>query len=379
MQNRRCGLCGLYGCRHVNPRLPPELNRGTTTLTMGENVGEPMTDLARVPTIPIGTSPTAKEATNRVIIPPPPLVPKVDGITVGASLVKKEKELLPAIGLVDTSAAPIGTKEFQKIDMKTDWVHCNICKARVFVRYLDMHLKVHTHNFEPSAITNSSIGNTTSRAIVRTNHTGSSIITPAPSYSARKPEVKGPILSKIETYRYRQLDQACCASSVSSDGMYSDFTIIFWEKDRPGVVSTMYTGNNSSYTIKDWERFSIHIVYDSLEDYYMLTSKLLKRGQHSFYDSEEACPDKICEQSELFSEIKRALLFFRISPKAAYKHFRKLFKIPMVTEYDANGKAVITQSKNCEALQERLKKSSSSSSTGWANHGHHGWQDHEYD
>lgn len=334
-------------------------------------------------TIPMGAS---SAATNRVLIPPPPLVPKVVGITL---VPKQEKDFLPGdrlpVGktfmpsvITDTPMAPIGTKESQKIDMKTDWVHCNICKARVFVRYLDMHLKVHTQNFEPSAITSSNVGNTTSSALARTNFNhgpvGTSIITPAPSYSTRTAEPRGPILSKIETYKFRQLDQACCASSVSSDGRYSDFTIIFWEKDKPGVVSTSYAGG-SSYTVKDWERFSIHIVYDSVEDYYTLTSKLLKRGQYSSFDSEESCPDKICEQSELFSEIKRALLFFRISPKAAYKHFRKLFRVQTLTEYDASGRAIITTSKNCDALQERLKRSATSGASGV----HHGWQDHEYE
>lgn len=393
MTNKRCSVCGLYGCRHVNPRLPPMI------LSTGENVGEAMStveptvvenDSARVPTIPMGATP---ESNKRVLVPPPPPVPKV----IGVSLVPKQlpppvlvagsrtpdysaallREPVTSGIIVEPTPAPIGNKDLQSINMKTDWVNCNICRARVYIRYLDMHLKVHTHNFEPSNVTHSG-GGTTSTAIVRSysGNNPTTITTPPPS-SFKKESSATPNLSRIETYKFRQLEQACCAASVTRDGRYSDLTIVYWSEEKPGVVNASYTGS-TSYTTKDWERFSIHIVYDSVEDYYTLTSKLLKRSPHSIYDNEEACPDRICEQKELFSEIKRALLFFRISPKAAYKHFRRLFSAPMIIQHDDNGKVVFTQSKNCEILQERLKKSSSSSvaTTGWTSG--RGW-DSEHD
>lgn len=353
MTNERCSLCGLFGCRHVNPRLPPKLDQSVETLTIGESVGEPMT---------------------RVIIPPPPPVfQRREPIVVGAAIVPKSIPNLASANSFN-EAEHVVNREIQKIDMKTDWVHCNICKARVFVKYLDMHLKVHTHNFEPSQTQQGQ-----STAIVKSVPIGpvgtpTTSIIPGTSYTNRPLETRKPTLSRIERYRYRQLDQACCASSVSANGRYSDFTIIFWEKEKPGVVSSVYSGG-ASYTVKEWERFSIHIVYDSLEEYYTLTSKLMKRGQYSSYDSEDCCPDRICEQTELLSEIKRSLLFFRISPKSAYKHFRRLFNVQMNTEY-VDGKAIITQSENSNALVERLKPSTSSGNSHWQGQGWHG---HGYD
>ena len=363
MSNKRCDLCYLFGCRHVNPRLPAYDAREHTNLStisafpIGERIGDAMESFSGVvvdnplreesekrhSTIPMG--PASEMQQQRVIIPPPPPLPTLTGSTVN--------------------------KELQKIDMKNDWVHCNLCKARVCIIYLDNHLKVHTHDFEPSSIT--------STAIVRTNHTGAaSAISSSTSNvtSYKKPEEKkGPSLSKIESYKFRQLEQACAASSVSNDGRYSDFTVIFWEREKISPQSTVYSGGNTSYTSKDWERFSIHIVYDKLEDYYTITSKLLRRASYSSFDNEDTIPDRICFQEELATELKRALLFFRISPRSAYKHFRKLFSQPLVTDYDNDGRALITQTKNCETLQERMKKAPTGT---WQGHNGHGW-DHEYD
>jgi hypothetical protein len=361
--SKRCELCGLYGCRHVNPRLPREPVHGSrranlTTISpafpVGEHIGDAMEDYSgtavditekKISTIPMGPNP---ENTSRTIIPPPPALPSITPVN----------------------------KELQQIDMKDQWVHCNICKARVFIKYLDQHLKVHTHNFEPSS--------TTSTAIVKSSGVTSSFssrandVTSSSSYTStfKKPEEKpGPTLNKLEHYRFRELEQACCASSVSNDGRYSDFTIVFWEKDKPSVQSTTYAGGSTTYTTKDWERFSVHVVYDSAEDYYTITCKLLRRASYGTWDNEDTIPDRVCFQEELIPEIKKALLFFRISPKDAYKHFLDLCKEPLVTSYDEGGRAFITQTKNCDLLQERLKKSTN---TGWTGGGG-SYMGHDYD
>lgn len=345
----RCDLCGLFGCRHINSKINPmEPVHGsrnnnleiTNSFQVGEHMVDSMESFSGVPenkgvvsTIPMGPS---KESFGRVLIPPPPAMPMIPGIFVN--------------------------KELQNIDMKNEWVHCNICRARVCIRYLDQHLKVHTHNFEPSTRTS------TSTALVASSAVASAIIgngVRTSSYQHEKKEKK-PVLAAQEPYKFRQLEQACCASSVSKNGRYSDFTIIFWEKEKIGVGTTTYTGTGTSYATKDWERFTIHIVYDSIEDYYTLNAKLLKRGQYSQWDNEDsAVPDRICFQEELLTEIKRALLFFRISPRSAYKHFKKLFNQPLVTDYDKRGVAILTQTKNCEVLSEKLKKSP----TTWSGHG----------
>lgn len=352
--NHRCELCGLFMCQHTTHRRerafePPSGSRSSNSeFSVGNSIPDVMEDFSGVierPSDPetkmssFGTpyrNPIIREApstipmafsseTSRVIIPPPPAVPNISGAPVDKSL--------------------------QNIDLKNDFVICNICKARVFIRYLDQHLKVHTHNFAPTP----SVG-MTSTAIVRVPVVNSTTSTNLASTTS-KPKASGPQLSPIETYKFRPLDQACAASSVSKNGRYSDFTIVFWGKEKTTVHTNSYVGSPSSYTSGDWERFSIHIVYDSMEDYYTITSKLLKRSSHSSWDQEDTIPDRICFQEELFTEIKRALLFFKISPKAAYKHFRKLFNQDLIIDYD-DGRASIVQTKNSQALTDKIKKSS---------------------
>ena len=287
MINKRCDLCGLYACHHRRFEIANDKENAMT-----ENVIEPQRIL---------------------IVPPPP---------------------------------PVVDRTLQVIDVKKDWVTCNICSAQVCVKFLEQHLKVHIEIFQPKPST----------AIVKA---GAIPVVTTISNAVSKPEEKKPVLSAIERYKFRELEQACCTSSTSKDGRYSDFTIIFWEKGRPGIVNTSYSGGNTAYTTKEWERFSVHIVYDRIEDYFTISSKLLKRSGYSTYDNEETCPDRICLQDEIFKEVKRSMLFFRISPRVAYRHFRKLFKQEFVTEYDKSGHAVFTQSKNCETLQARLKTSNS--------------------
>ncbi|SRR5258708_4626755 len=320
---KRCEQCKLYGCRHVNPRLAPRQSDITelgSLGSLGDFVGEPMQDFSGIRT----RVANPRASNDRVIIPP--TVPPVN-------------------------------RELQSINMQNEWVNCNICKSRVFIKYLDQHLRAHTHTYQPTstAIVKVEQSNVTPQTIVSTTKKEESII---------------PKLDKPEPYRFRQLEQACCASSVSNDGRYSDFTIVFWEKDKQTVQSTVYSGGNTSYTTKDWERFSVHVVYDSLEDYFTLACKLLRRSAYGTWDNEDAIPDRICYQDELITEIKRALLFFRISPKDALDHFIVLWnEQQLIISYDENGRAFITQTENCRELDARLKKNVGTNGN-WNGRGH---------
>jgi hypothetical protein len=307
-----------------------DLTTGATLMVnIGERVGDVMEDYK-----------------NRIVIPPQPSTQETQHM--GAYQDNWQRTF-------DNKEQQPNT-ELQKINMQTDWVRCNVCKSRVFVKYLDNHLKVHTLTFEPR----------TSTAIVKVNESPPYASTTEP-YTYKKPDETKPTIKTQERYKFRQLEQACFGSTTTKDGRYSDFTIVFWEKEKPSVQSAVYSGGSSSHISRDWERFTIHIVYDSLEDYYTLTSKLSKRAQFSSWDSEDTNPDRICSQEELQSEIRRALLFQRVSPKAAYKHFRKLCKQPLQIVYDEDDRAIITQSENSEVLQERLKKTHTWSSE------HHGY------
>lgn len=397
---KRCGLCGLWACEHIKRSTEA---KGSENISLGEQVGQPLAEerekkafppppppprmvprhagataflrnesapdttkvrvadtastrtsreeedntLYKNPsTIPMGPSPEATK--QQLVIPPPPKVPSIVG---------------PSSPI--TNINDLGTKD--------SWVNCNICKAKVLVKYLDEHQKMHIGTYS-----------STSRAITREangslpSSTSSGAITVYSPPKTEKKDNNKPKLSPQEHYKYRATEVACAASTMSQDGRYSDITVIYWMRDKTGVTTTHYAGGSTSTTYGVGERLSIHVVYDSVEDYYTVTTKLLKRSSYSSWDTEENIPDRIClNAQELLEEIKRALLFFCISPKAAYKRFRKLFSQELKIEYDANGRACIVQTKNCDELFEKLKKVSSS--TEYASHGYqhgHEWGDY---
>ncbi len=371
--NKRCDQCNLYACCHI--RSAYSIEDGIVSVSdrlsipIGEHIENAMDNV--VP--------------SRVIIPPNPSVstpipyenwancktcnktkvhPSADQCfeCKNPQYMNSYRDNWDRTFKAHNKPEPQPTKELQKINMQTDWVNCNICRSHVKVAYLDKHLKVHALTFEPTNTTQ-----TTSTALVRV----SDDVVPTPITYKKTEETSKPSLRPTEHYKFRKLEQACFASSTSHDGRYSDFTIIFWEREKPTVQSAVYSGGSTSYVSKDWERFLIHVVYDSREHYYTLTSKLLKRGEYSSWDTEDANPDRICDQEELQTEIKRALLFYRINPKFAYRLFRKLCKQPIDITYNDDRLAIIAQSDNCQMLQDKLKQKPYSHTGSGHNHGHY--------
>jgi hypothetical protein len=270
----------------------------------------------------------------------------------------------------------------------TDWSQCNICRNQIHKNYLDQHIKMHVFNAERKVV--SSATEASSTAIVRvsdytttqtetkteTQTTWSSLMSNSSSTKSK------PVIQSIEKYKFRNLNRAAAISSASKSGRYSDFTLVFWTDELVSVSNSSYYGTGyTSYVSKDWERLSIHTVYDSLEDYYTLSCKLSRRGQHSSYDTDDCIPDRICYQNELMTEIKRAILFFKVSPKVAYRLFRKLFKEELHITYDPkDGSIESVQTASNKKLAEKLK----TSHTGTISHameryhgleGYHGWGD----
>lgn len=338
---KRCDKCGLYMCSHLRNGIPahdelPILSlasqSGTTKLLADLEEEEARSKRHAHPRIRVASSKedddtlynlnhtsiipmksTVGAEAERVIIPPPPKVPVI------------------------TSARTV----------KDRWVNCSICKARVHIDFLTQHERVHVDMHRPTANSSSTTASTSS-AIVK----HMPLVHSPPPAQENKPK-----LSPVERYTFRAIDTACAASSMSQDSRYSDFTIILWLKEKLAVSSGHYSGSSGYSTSKDAERLSVHVVYDSLEDYYTLTTKLLKRSSYSTYDSEENVPDRIClSTKEVNDEIKRAFLFFCVSPRAAYKHFRKLFKQELSIDYDTANRACIAQTANCDTLFERLKR-----------------------
>jgi hypothetical protein len=258
-------------------------------------------------------------------------------------------------------------KEYAKDNLnKTPkiWIPCSICKSTIHIQYLDQHIKTHVYTAKPKNV--SSASQVSSSAIVRVedktnittynsntskDQTWSSMIK---SSIKEKPSIHTP-----EKYKFRELNHVCAAGSSSKSGRYSDFTIVFWTNECISVQNSSYYGNGySSYVSKDWERLSIHTVYDSLEDYYTVSCKLSRRAVSGSWDTDDCVPDRICFQHELMTEIKRALLFFRVSPKAAYKLFRKLFNEELSIQHDEkDGSVLFVHTKSYDELSSKLKSS----------------------
>jgi hypothetical protein len=327
--NKRCVECGLFSCKHLNIT---SVNGRTGDIALGEPVGEPIRSSVSSKEHKVWCQRCVSWVTERG--EPCQLADILQNDKPCASS-RKPLPMPTRVLIPPTNTDKPDMNTLQKRNTENDWVNCSICKNKVLISYLDQHLKVHTKNYEP-----------TSTALVRV---------PTSTTTELATERPKPKFEKKEHYKFRPLDQVCFASTSSKNGRYSDFTIIFWEQERTSVQTTSYMGGGNSYLSKEWERFSIHVVYDSMEDYYVVSPKLLKRSGYSTYDSEESIPDRICFQEELFTEIKRALLFFKISPKTAYRAFRKLMKDEFIISYEDN-KALVCQTKNCETLSERLKK-----------------------
>jgi hypothetical protein len=236
-----------------------------------------------------------------------------------------------------------------------EFVPCNFCQLKVKTEYLTQHLNAHTHSFTPPANQTSSANDTTT-VTVKQNAALASISIPLLSRgSISEPnKSKIPHIKSTEHYKFRRIDAAVAAASVDQSGRYSDFTVSFLLKEKTSFCDGSWHGG-VQYASKDMERFIIHVVYDNMEDYFMVSTKISKRSSFSTYDTEEPAPDRICLQEELLTDIKRSLLFFGIPPRVAYKIFRKLFKNNSVNvEYDKNGRACLSETSNSKEINSKF-------------------------
>lgn len=276
---------------------------------------------------------------TRVLIPPPPKTPS----SLGAAILSSNS------------------------DIKDEHIVCNICKSKVLVSFLDSHQKVHTIMYDSSAFRSTDYSSSDiirgSRGSVEPKTYGP--VGTASSSATIKIEKKVERIPSQDTFKFRKIEEAFVSSSTSVCGRYSDITVQFLLKEKPTTYSSGYSGAGSSYSSRDYERFVIHIAYDAFEDYYSLVQKTSKRSQFSSYENEDCLPERICYQEELFSEIKGALLFVSISPRTAYKFFRKAFSDEFIHEYDESKRAYASQNVSLLNFNEKLKKSSS------IGYGHH--------
>lgn len=322
MSKSFCNECCSHTCKHC-------LARHSVI-----DIGEPIPDnIQRISACGPILSPPFSPMPRRTIIPPPP----------PTALVVPKQE----------------TKQSIIIDAKfDDFVSCNFCQNKVKKEYLTQHFSMHTHNFTPRS---KPIEQAAALATIHTpllpRHT-----------EAPKDKTKIPHLKSVEHYVFRHIDAISAASSVSQSGRISDFTVSFFLKEQTTFTDVSWRGSGQ-YTSKDNQRFVIHIAYDSVEDYYLVVCKMVKRSQYSLYDTEELTPEHICNQDELLTDIKRSMLYFGIPPKTAYKMFRKLFKKPDISiEYDKNNRACMSETSNSSELLQKIAPKETSYHYGYEGH-----------
>jgi hypothetical protein len=158
-------------------------------------------------------------------------------------------------------------------------------------------------------------------------------------------------------FKWKALRGVSFASSVSTSTTYSEVVITFWSQ-RDSNINVQTQAKNYSGEL---ERVTISLMYDDDTNLWSIESKLLKRPSYSSVDNEQVIAERVCFQEELGREIKRALLFFSISPKQAYKMFRQTCKQIFQSEYDVDtGCACVTQSLNSFEFGKELTGNKSS-------------------
>jgi hypothetical protein len=251
-----------------------------------------------------------------------------------------------------------------------DWLVCNVCNKNINVHYFDEHIKVHTAEYATPSLVNGITG-----AHVSTQIPSSTAIVPSNKASSSS-EPKKPVFPKIndpEIYRFRKIEKAVSHASTSISKRYSDYTLVFILENKPNAYSSSYATGTSSSLYRDFERLIVHIVHDSVDDYYLVSTKILKRSAHSSWDTEEApIPERFCYQEELLTEIRRAILYMGVDPKSAYIHYRRMLRDEIVSEADDRGRVLVAKTRGFADFIESMKKGGSNA------HGYNSQSDMAY-
>lgn len=212
------------------------------------------------------------------------------------------------------------------------FIRCNFCSHEVIEDMFVKHIKLHIQNkhIEEAKTKSFESYNTGSRSPFIEQR----VAYIEPVVEVKESDVKDFLsslpMSKLkepEEFSFRKIKDVSATSSRSNDGRYSDFTLFSWFGETPTTYNAGYSGGQNSFYGRSSERLQIHLVYDSLEQYFTISGRVYKTGVYSDYETEEgAVPDRICLQDELMKEIKMICLFFRCPPKAIYKRLLKVMR-----------------------------------------------------
>jgi len=238
-------------------------------------------------------------------------------------------------------------------------VRCAYCSEVVVEKYLDQHYATHIKNFKPKpAITHKPAER---QPDMRPDHRviDLSRFRKDGTETVKEP-IKAPSLKSREDFKFREIVDVSAASSCSADKRFSDVSATFWLNDKQSTYSGHQVGVGWG-TSTDFQRIVVLITHDSVDDYYDVSVRLFKRGTYWTSDSiEDATPDKLCcDMPQAMKEIRKALLYFRISPIIALKRLVKMLRAEgddLVEEIDEEGNLIEVSTSNHHGLMAELEK-----------------------
>lgn len=159
-----------------------------------------------------------------------------------------------------------------------------------------------------------------------------------------------------ERHHFVRIQDVSFTSCTSPSSTYAETSLVLWLDSKP---FHKYSHSTDKY------RVVISIMYDSEDDLWSVSSKLLKRsGYYSQKDEEEGhIQNRLCITSELRTEVKKMLLFLGISPRQAYKMFRRNVDEKFIISSSDYGFTTVESASHSKLMKDLEKSSSSSSSS----------------
>ena len=250
------------------------------------------------------------------------------------------------------------------------FIVCNLCNHRVLDNFLTQHIGKHIENrhIDDANTRVADFSPRTTYILPKEDLTEVKIEEVRTFLEAMPPSK----VKDVEIFSFRKIKEVSAISEASKDGRYSDFTLMVWFADGGTSYNASYVGGHISYFGKSSERLQVHLTYDSLERYYTISGKVYKKSSYSDHEMEEGTiPNRVCDQDELMSEMRKIFLFFKLSPMLVYKHFLKILRQghSLISE---EGKPLQTITVNHTRILEEIKKGKFSTSS-YSHEDYHGY------
>lgn len=201
-------------------------------------------------------------------------------------------------------------------------------------------------------------------AIVRVGDTNQEFI---PNGPPKLQQLTGGRYKSHERHHFVKIHASSFVSCSSPTGIYSELAIVLWVDNK-----TYSKSSNDRY------RVILSLMYDSEDDLWSISSKLIKRGAYlSSKDEEEGqINNRLCLTSELRSEMKKMLLYLGISPRDAYRKFRRNMEEKFVVTASEFGFTTVENASH-SILVKDLDKAVPTNIAGWNHHRRH-FGGHQY-